>query len=151
MEQPYDGGPAFPLLADLSQNQASGEITIHQTSAPGMSLRAYFAAAALPPVMQLCASDTYDETIEDHFAKKSCTVADALLRALAEPLPEPPRPAPAFPVFYAWAASAEQKDALRTLHTRTWFDQLPADLRTYVTDAMNAIASAEAGEDDIPF
>lgn len=157
MDHPNDG-PAFPT-GSVSQNQATGETIVHQPIG-GMSKRELFAAILMHSEAVTCgvpgeAADALIEVaqgagrdVEDQMARNAVVCADALLRALAEPKPEP---APRFPVFYTWAASEEQKDALRTLHTRTWFEQLPADLRTYVTDAMSAIARAEAGEDDIPF
>ena len=53
----------------------------------GMTLRDYFAAAALPSVMVLCARDTMlpGETMEQAFARKSLAVADAMLAARHEP------------------------------------------------------------------
>jgi hypothetical protein len=53
----------------------------------GMTLRDYFAAAALPSVMVLCARDTMipGETIEEAFARKSLAIADAMLAARQEP------------------------------------------------------------------
>lgn len=47
----------------------------------GMTLLDYFAAAAVPSVMHLCAKDTLNpgETIEQSFAHKAYAIAAALL------------------------------------------------------------------------
>ena len=138
----FDGGPAFPLQ-DASTWQAHG-----------MSKRELFAIKALPSVLEQFWRGVNEgefgcpEGWRDGVAGDACLQADALLRALAEPRPEP---APKFPEFNVYGASSDEKDALRTLHTRTWFEQLPDAIRSYVTDAVDAIARADAGEDDIPF
>lgn len=48
---------------------------------PGMTLLDYFAAAAVPSVMHLCAKDTLNpgETLEQSFARKAYAIAAALL------------------------------------------------------------------------
>lgn len=140
---------AFPVQ---HQENANGEVRMW--GQVGLTKRELFALHLLPGVLDRfwrgvdshqhdCPSDWREGTSQD-----ACLQADALLRALSEPRPEPE---PAFPFFNVYAASADQKDALRRLHTRTWFDQLPDAVRTYVTDAVDSIARTEAGEDDIPF
>lgn len=142
-------GSAFPIQRQTDPN---GEVLMW--AEPGMTKRELFAVKLLPAVMQnfwkgldeqkyACPPDWRDGVAQD-----ACLQADALLRALAEPQPEP---APRFPEFNVYGADAHQRAALRTLQTRTWFEQLPEVIRTYVTAAVADIASTEAGEDDIPF
>lgn len=75
------GGSAFPYAPpqDMGNGQASG----YPFPDPGMSLRDYFAAAALPACIQLCASDTIptEMTQADYFAVRAYECADAMLRA----------------------------------------------------------------------
>jgi hypothetical protein len=151
-----DGGPAFPE-SGLS-GLPNGEF-IHGRA--GMSLRAYIATKAMhglmtEPVSNATSLVQYLAPIEEgdayapgaRIARAAVVMADALLDALAEPRPEPE---PKFPDFNIYAASDAQRDALRTLQTRTWFEQLPDAIRAYVTNAVDAIARNETGEDDIPF
>ena len=71
-----DGGPAFP-----SEGEGHGNPKYHS---PGMSLRDYFAAAALTGIMarmhesiQHVGSDTFPSNISTHAYR----IADALLKA----------------------------------------------------------------------
>lgn len=153
-EIPEDGGPAFPFHFPTPMAGDASE------SNPGMSKRELFAAILMHSGAVTCGvpGEACDALVEasraagtdviDHMAMNAVQGAEALLRALAEPKPEP---TPAFPWFNAYAASSEQKDALRSLHTKTWFDALPEALRTYVTNAIGSMARAEADEDDLPF
>lgn len=51
----FDGGPAFPIMADCSQNTATGETTVHQVTQLGMTLRDYFAIhGSEPRLEQVC-------------------------------------------------------------------------------------------------
>lgn len=159
MNDNFDGGPVFPCRIPTGGLHANGEPepTIRHF---GLTKRELFAAILMHSEAVTCgvpgeacealveASRAAGTDVIDHMAGNAVQGADALLRALAEPRPEPE---PRFPEFNVYGASSDQKDALRTLHTRTWFDQLPDAIRTYVTDAMNAVARVEAGEDDIPF
>lgn len=141
-------GPAFPVM-DASRWQAHG-----------MSKRELFAAILMHSEAVTCgvpgeaaealvrASIEAGTDVIDHMAMNAVQGADALLRALAEPQPEPE---PKWPEFNVYGADAAQRDALRTLQTRTWFEQLPTHIRIYVNDAVDAIAKTESGEDDIPF
>lgn len=145
MDDNFDGGPAFPEpgLTGLP----NGEF-IH--GRPGMSKREAFAMHVLPQVIRQCAADAR-ESDEDHatmFARRSVELADALLRALAAPRPEPE---PKWPEFNVYTASMDQCEALKTLRTRTWFEQLPQAIRTYVTDAVAEITRVESTDDDVPF
>ena len=66
------GGSAFPISTQYGGNQY------------GMTLRDYFAAKALPSVIDLCKYDTIPDqikSIEDLFAKNSYKLADAMIEA----------------------------------------------------------------------
>lgn len=148
MNEHDDGGPAFPVQ-DASTWQAHG-----------MSKRELFAAILMHSEAVTCgvpgeacealvqASQDAGDDVIDHMAMNAVQGADALLRALGEPRPEP---APRLPAFNVYGADDFQRNALRTLHTRTWFEQLPETIRAYVTGAVDAIARSESGEADIPF
>jgi hypothetical protein len=72
--------PAFPTI-DWNQLGEAGEIVTY-TDNPGMTLRDYFAAAAINSIITNCKMDGYiEETQEDMFAKRAYSVADAMLRA----------------------------------------------------------------------
>lgn len=76
-----DGGPAFPIPHDVSQNLSTGETTVHETMFPGMSLRDFFAAHAIVGYR-----DASLMTYEDD-ARSAYRLADAMLfiRKLANP------------------------------------------------------------------
>ena len=42
-----NGGPAFPTETQITENQSTGEVTVHQYLSDGMTLRDYFAAKAM--------------------------------------------------------------------------------------------------------
>mgnify|MGYP000311273460 CR=1 FL=1 len=67
-----DGGPAFPLQS-IGPDFAPGYA--------GMSLRDYFALAALPACIQVCARDSLNpgQTMEQRFAETAWAIADAML------------------------------------------------------------------------
>lgn len=67
-----DSGPAFPSHGSM------GEVA-HE----GMTLRDYFAAKALPAVIDKCAGDTRKpgESHATYFAAKCYELADAMLKA----------------------------------------------------------------------
>jgi hypothetical protein len=73
-----DGGPAFPV-PEVSQNQATGEAVIHQTTCAGLSIRDYFAAKALAGWLAGLPGDV--EVHEDAIARRCYTLADAMLKA----------------------------------------------------------------------
>ena len=82
-----DGGPAFPHLLDSCQR--ANETEMH----PGMTLRDYFAAAALTGLLsELAHPDTTDSAVDwSVCAKSAYTAADAMLAARAAKAPEPAR------------------------------------------------------------
>lgn len=74
-----DGGPAFPGDVKL---QTSGGYEVQR----GMALRDYFAGQALAGVVERCSRDTRNEgeRMEQMFARKSYSIADAMLAARKE-------------------------------------------------------------------
>ena len=72
MNKIKDGGAAFPQSFAMSPRPDQG-----------MSLRDYFAAKALPTIIECCKGDTRKdgETLTDYFARMSYDVADAMLAA----------------------------------------------------------------------
>jgi hypothetical protein len=62
----------------MSQNCATGESTVHQTTSPGMTLRDYFAAKAMPEIYGRVESGGFER-----LAKLSYELADAMLKARA--------------------------------------------------------------------
>lgn len=153
-ELPPDGGPVFPVSEEASRGKVAGIYG-------GLSKRELFAAIAMHGLIVEPVSDSqsmveYLAPTEPgdayapgaRIARAAAVMADAQLAALAEPQPEPE---PKFPEFNVYGASEAQKDALRTLHTRTWFEQLPDAIRGYVNGAVDSMARQETGEDDIPF
>lgn len=71
-----DGGPAFPI-PDVSQNQATGETVVHQSSF-GLTVRDYFAAKAMAGMM---ADREMDAVTPNGLAMYAYRVADAMLAA----------------------------------------------------------------------
>lgn len=69
---------AFPV-----QHQEDANGNVRSWFEPGMTLRDYFAAKALPTVIQQCVTDTRNpgESLEDYFARASYVIADAMLKA----------------------------------------------------------------------
>lgn len=74
--------PAGPDFKALAREVEARMVKITPTLL-GMTLRDYFAAAALPAVIANCASDrlTNGESREQMFARKALEVADALIAA----------------------------------------------------------------------
>ncbi|MGX9694439.1 hypothetical protein ACTJNK_29150 [Achromobacter anxifer] len=76
MSTDKNGGPAFPVPLHPGQS--------YQGHAPcdGMTLRDYFAAKALPAVVQVCGGDTMHGMRQaDYFAGRAYELADAMLTA----------------------------------------------------------------------
>ena len=80
-KQPNSGGPAFPCYRVSLE---SGIVV----SGLGMSIRDYFAAKALPGVMQMVSDGMHQPSITDlpiqqvdFLAKSAYEIADAMLRA----------------------------------------------------------------------
>lgn len=92
-EQKHDGGPAFPELSKLYQNQYSGERSSYlhykaETSG-GMSLRDWFAGQALPQVIarELGPNGRFQHLCDPsvlQIASDAYAIADALLLARGE-------------------------------------------------------------------
>lgn len=74
MKKPNDGGPAFPSGDGSTED-------IYTPQHEGMSLRAYFAAAAMEGMIASCA-DGWPEI--DCVSKRSIMYADALIKELGE-------------------------------------------------------------------
>ena len=76
-----NGGPAFPTETQITENQSTGEVTVHQYLSDGMSLRDYFAAKAL--VGQLsCQSEESGFYVDfDKLSDNCYQIADAMLKA----------------------------------------------------------------------
>ena len=68
---PNDGGPAFPTIRDVTHEQ-------NWETEYGMSLRDYFAAAALQGAL---ANPAYAGMPDDRIARGSWDMADAMLAA----------------------------------------------------------------------
>jgi hypothetical protein len=139
-----DGGPAFPVAED---HKVASDILWTQ----GMSLRAYAAvrfAAAWAGALGVGEMLETREHRAEEAVRLGVIQADVLLRELAAPKePTPPEPI----TYDPYAASSAEKDALKSLLTRTWFEDLPERIRDYVTVAGRAIDRAARDEDDIPF
>lgn len=83
-----DGGPAFPYTwvndGDILNSSPRGAVVPPGGSdnLPGMSLRDYFAAAALPGLM----APTFSYTLEvrKHTARQAYEIADAMLAERAK-------------------------------------------------------------------
>jgi hypothetical protein len=75
MSEKETGGPAFPLplgTMNCAEPNESG----------GMTLRDYFAAKALPALLELCHYDSHEGiTYSEHCAKNAYEVADSMLKA----------------------------------------------------------------------
>jgi len=69
-----DGGPAFP---SEEQIRCNGEVC-DTRKFPGMTLRDYFAAAALQGMIASCTQQNWQE---EYAAKASYQLADAMLKA----------------------------------------------------------------------
>lgn len=86
MNNPYDGGPAFPSIVDRDTPLVYEDEKLRVLGA-GMSLRDYFAAAALTGVM----TDQADPVIErddqalDYLASRLYKMADAMIDARKQP------------------------------------------------------------------
>lgn len=78
MSNQNDGGPAFPTTATattVSKREDGASVLTNYGSSPGMTLRDYFAAAALPEV------DKRSHGTTDDVARECYQLADAMLKA----------------------------------------------------------------------
>ena len=84
MSTPTNGGPAFPEL--FVPNTAGLGFTLNMH--PGMSLRAYFAAKAMPAIIRLTTSADAAKYSPDDLqaatARASCGYADKLIAELGK-------------------------------------------------------------------
>jgi len=64
-----DGGPAFPIEADYIRNDKGDGYKMNVEHSPGMSLRDYFAAAAMTGIRANALNDdsTYADNAEDAY------------------------------------------------------------------------------------
>ena len=80
-----NGGPAFPTTTQVTQNQATGETTVHQYLSDGMTLRDYFATNAMQGLFAFWVSVNSKTCINDPdpkiIAEMSYEYADAMLKA----------------------------------------------------------------------
>lgn len=83
-----DGGPAFPMLVRDFDNECGEHGEYFYRMEGGASLRDYFAAKALPGVMQMVSDGMHQPSITDlpiqqvdFLAKSAYEIADAMLRA----------------------------------------------------------------------
>lgn len=77
-----DGGQAFPI-PDVSKNQTTDEVVVHQSS-PGLTVRDYFAAKA----MQVLLQDVLNTGLKEgllHIAPSAYEFADDMLKERGKP------------------------------------------------------------------
>jgi len=86
----------------------------------------------------------------DHGSEASRLALDEVFRLFGEER-NPRRVRRLTPALLVRRLAVYRLDALKTLHTRTWFETLPATVREFVEVAVREIARADSGEDDIPF
>ena len=84
-----DGGPAFPTEQhtdfDVTCDHCKRVVRFHGRKSPGMSLRDYFAAAALNGLLSANAKFPDNHAPDEHcFAGVSYRMADAMVRAREE-------------------------------------------------------------------
>lgn len=72
------GGPAFPSLK-TTWNKSPGVYSSEVE--PGMTLRDYFAAKAMPMLMKQWPIDIFDNHAQDEVAQRCYLMADAMLKA----------------------------------------------------------------------
>lgn len=156
MNDNFDGGPVFPCRIPTGGLHANGEPepTIRHF---GLTKRELFAAILMHSEAVTCgvpgeacealveASRAAGTDVIDHMAGNAVQGADALLRALAEPRPEP---APAHLTYNAWATPAVEHRAIHALSLHPRFADMPAVIRDFVKVALDEI---QKSEDGIPF
>lgn len=156
MNDNFDGGPVFPCRIPTGGLHANGEPepTIRHF---GLTKRELFAAILMHSEAVTCgvpgeacealveSSRAAGTDVIDHMAMNAVQGADALLRALAEPQPEP---VPPHLTYDAWTTHAAEHAAIKRLAERDDFKDLPAVIRDFVNVATDEIAKAEDG---IPF
>tara|TARA_S200002703_G_scaffold150548_1_gene149024 strand:- start:374 stop:628 length:255 start_codon:yes stop_codon:yes gene_type:complete len=77
MSDKNDGGPAFPMPFGAGTGEQM-QIACEE----GMTLRDYFAAKAIPAIIETCKGDTISDmsAIDDYFAHRAYLIADAMLK-----------------------------------------------------------------------
>jgi hypothetical protein len=77
------GGPAFPgKVEEVGIRYMNGSYTTHMVDKPGMSLRDYFAARAVPAIVSLAGNDLANvDGMPAIIARDAYRVADAMLKA----------------------------------------------------------------------
>ncbi len=78
MSDKETGGSAFPVCEVKNRND---ETILYPES--GMTLRDYFAAKAIPAVIEMYSEDIHgpEELHEDYFARRAYMIAEAMLKA----------------------------------------------------------------------
>jgi len=154
LEHLDDGGPAFPQ--PCTEGGHAGN-TPWGIAGGGMSQRALMAAILMHGELvtdgvpgEACdalieAADEAGREVEEQMAVNAVTMADALLRALAEPKPQEYRP-----LFvdeqHRLDAADRLADAVVSIRSRPEYEALPADLRDRLESAL-----ADVTEPQIPF
>jgi len=78
---PKEDVAAFPSRRDRPYPSGG----CYRDDRPGMSLRDYFAAKAIPAIIEVCRGDTMDGMQQaDYFAGRAYEIADAMIRARQE-------------------------------------------------------------------
>jgi hypothetical protein len=75
-----NGGPAFPTTTQVTQNQATGETTVHQYLSDGMTLRDYFAAKAMQGLIAQSCGTAASSSVS-FGAEYAYQMADAMMKA----------------------------------------------------------------------
>lgn len=160
MDLHTDGGPAFPTPwtndGDLNATAPDGQVVAPGGTVRllGMSKRDAFALQVLPTVMQNfwkgLDEKKYDcpDDWRDGVSRDAVLQADALLRALSEPRPEPE---PKFPEFNVYAANDARRDAVLWFARQPQLRELPAEVRSYIEQAAAEVDRVANATDDIPF
>jgi hypothetical protein len=89
MKTPNDGGPAFPHQVKIHKHYDDGSMMTSPITTGGMSLRDYFAAAALPtvlanPISIANVAEQYGEAREESLAAICYSLADAMIAERAK-------------------------------------------------------------------
>ena len=75
-----DGGPAFPVRQEQRQHVSGNIYMVTPGEQPGMSMRDYFAAAALPYAAQFAEDEECHEYPKPERVAEYCfSIADAML------------------------------------------------------------------------
>lgn len=145
-----DGGSAFPVSEEAARGKVAGVYG-------GMSQRALMATILMHSELTTCgvpgeacdalvkAAHDADRDVEYQMAVNAVQCADALLRALAEPLPPQPE---TIPLDYVAGVNPDEDQAVMSLRGWHGFDRLPHDFKRLIRRAANAVVDEDDG---IPF